>query len=164
MRLHDRVVASNRGTRRGGAIRTRRNCSQIRENPFLGSRGKKRVDKNGPVSRSTLHHGRFSVRYEFGQVVSAEALRLVVLLKNTEVVEDGAYVDPIPDAWELEFIDVGQVSNMYMLASRRSVVLADVVRQPQSTLLLYRQPCIVRVILWCSRCHHRVIADRKRSM
>lgn len=46
-----------------------------------------------------------------GQVVSAEALRLVVLLKNTETVEGGAYVDPIPDAWELEFIDVGQVKN-----------------------------------------------------
>lgn len=48
---------------------------------------------------------------QYEQVVSAEALRMVVLLKNTEVVDGGAYVDPIPDAWELEFIDVGQVSN-----------------------------------------------------
>lgn len=43
------------------------------------------------------------------QVLSAEALRIVVTLKNTETVEDGAYVDPIPDEWELEFIDVAQV-------------------------------------------------------
>lgn len=43
------------------------------------------------------------------QIVSAEALRMVFLLKNTEIVEGGAYVDPIPDAWELEFIEVGQV-------------------------------------------------------
>lgn len=36
---------------------------------------------------------------------------MVFILKNTETVDGGAYVDPIPDAWELEFIDVGQVSN-----------------------------------------------------
>eukprot|EP00752_Nemacystus_decipiens_P002680 g2506.t1 len=42
------------------------------------------------------------------EVVAAEALRMVVLLENTEVVEGGAYTDPIPEAWELEFIDVGQ--------------------------------------------------------
>lgn len=51
----------------------------------------------------------FAAPFDCGQVASAEALRLVVLLKNTEIVEGGAYVDPIPDAWELEFIDVGQV-------------------------------------------------------
>lgn len=49
-----------------------------------------------------LHH--------YLQVVSAEALRMVFVLKNTEIVDGGAYVDPIPDAWELDFIDVGQVS------------------------------------------------------
>ena len=51
-----------------------------------------------------------------------------MLLKNTETVENGAYVDPIPDAWELEFIDVGQVGSecAWLATARLSVTPADV--------------------------------------
>lgn len=45
-------------------------------------------------------------------MASAEALRLMLLLENTQTVVDGEYVDPIPDAWELEFIDEAQVLKM----------------------------------------------------
>lgn len=46
---------------------------------------------------------------EDGEVIAAEALRFFFLLKNTETVVGGEYVDPIPDAWEEEFIIVTQV-------------------------------------------------------
>lgn len=46
------------------------------------------------------------------KVASAEALRFMLLLENTQTVVDGEYVDPIPDAWELEFIDEAQVLQM----------------------------------------------------
>lgn len=45
---------------------------------------------------------------EDGEVIAAEALRFFFLLKNTETVVGGEYVDPIPDAWEEEFIIVTQ--------------------------------------------------------
>lgn len=45
-----------------------------------------------------------------GEVTAAEALRFFFLLENTETVENGEYVDPIPNAWEEEFIIVAQVT------------------------------------------------------
>lgn len=40
---------------------------------------------------------------------------MVFLLENNEVVKDGEYFDPIPDAWELEFIDVARVSSAFCM-------------------------------------------------
>ena len=42
-------------------------------------------------------------------MIGAEALRVLFVLKNTEVADGGEYVDPIPDAWEEAFIDAGRV-------------------------------------------------------
>eukprot|EP00752_Nemacystus_decipiens_P003771 g3472.t1 len=66
------------------------------------------INAGSTVSELENSLGGITLSADGNEVLSAEALRLVVLLKNTEVVEGGAYVDPIPDAWELEFIDVGQ--------------------------------------------------------
>eukprot|EP00904_Undaria_pinnatifida_P001827 jgi/Undpi1/11645/HiC_scaffold_36.g13940.m1 len=41
------------------------------------------------------------------EVIAAEALRMMFVLKNTEVVDGGSYFDPIPDTWESQFIDTG---------------------------------------------------------
>eukprot|EP00903_Cladosiphon_okamuranus_P017671 g16272.t1 len=66
------------------------------------------INAGSTVSQLENYLGGLTLSPDGTEVVAAEALRLVVLLKNTETVEGGAYVDPIPDAWELEFIDVGQ--------------------------------------------------------
>lgn len=39
------------------------------------------------------------------KVETAEAIRIFILLQNTETVDNGAYSDPIPEAWEEDFID-----------------------------------------------------------
>eukprot|EP00903_Cladosiphon_okamuranus_P007237 g7024.t1 len=66
------------------------------------------INAGSTVSELENFLGGLTLSADGTEVVAAEALRLVVLLENNEVVEGGAYVDPIPEAWELEFIDVGQ--------------------------------------------------------
>lgn len=46
---------------------------------------------------------------EDGTLLSAEAMRIFILLENTETVQDGDYTDPIPEAWEETFISDAQV-------------------------------------------------------
>ncbi|CAN0219603.1 unnamed protein product [Pylaiella littoralis] len=66
------------------------------------------INAGSTVSQLENYLGGITMSDDGTEVVSAEALRMVFLLKNTEIVEGGAYVDPIPAAWELEFIEVGQ--------------------------------------------------------
>ncbi|CAM9219494.1 unnamed protein product [Ectocarpus sp. 6 AP-2014] len=66
------------------------------------------INTGSTISELENYLGGMTLSDDGTEVLSAEALRIVVTLKSTETVEDGAYVDPIPDEWELEFIDVAQ--------------------------------------------------------
>ncbi|CAM9184613.1 unnamed protein product, partial [Scytosiphon promiscuus] len=66
------------------------------------------INTGSTVSELENFLGGITLSDDGSEVVSAEALRMVFLLENTETVKNGEYFDPIPDEWELEFIDVAQ--------------------------------------------------------
>lgn len=78
---------------------------------LLSGRTGNRTQVNSGSTINELENllGGMTLSDDESEVLEAEAMRMVILLENTQTVVNGDYSDPIPEAWEEVFIDVALV-------------------------------------------------------
>ncbi|CAM9912281.1 unnamed protein product, partial [Choristocarpus tenellus] len=66
------------------------------------------INNGSTVAELDNYLGGLTLSDDGSSALSAEAISITLFIKNTDRVVDGAYTDPIPEAWEEKFIDIGQ--------------------------------------------------------